>query len=789
VAGYAGAGRETAVSLPPAHSFGTKTHPNRLFFLMRNLAALLLCLGTAWCADPPRPNRPLDAPATVQIKDIQIPKITRAPSIEEFLGGASRSDMKRVDDFRQRDPQDGTPVSRKTAAWLGYTDKSLFAVFVCDAPPGQVRARMSRREDIFSDDVVGVLIDTYHSHQRGYEFLVNPLGIQADAMESEGSNDDMSFDTLWRTEGRLTPEGFVVLIDIPFHSLRFPAERLQTWGIALARLIPSGNESSFWPYITRKVSGFNQQMANMGGLESISAGRNLRFIPYGAFGQSHYLDSGVPAWASKTDFRGGMDVKAVLHDTLTLDATLNPDFSQVESDDPQVTVNQRYEVQFPEKRPFFLENNAYFSTPETLFFSRRIVDPEFGARLTGKLGRWNLGALAADDRAAGASLGQDDPRRLGRASIGVLRLQREFAKQSNVGVLFTERDFHGSYNRVAAADARFKLNKNWTVSGQAMASATRDLDGARSGGNAYSLNLRRQDRNYTLDWTYTDRSEGFKSELGFIPRVNIRKVEQFVSRRFHPNSKIFLSFGPQLDVLIDADHSGRQQDWLVNPSFDVEMARNTFLGVFHGNRFERFGGINFRRHSDGFYAHTEYFKTATLDMSYSRGTRVNYGTPDGVAPFVGNGSDLQAQVTFRPASRVKIDGIYYLTRLRTRADSFAHAPLTGDGRPAAVFVNHLMRTRLNYQFTRELSLRLIMDYNGVLENPALVAMERQKRFAGDVLLTYLIHPGTALYVGYTDQLENLAFGAGQPPHLYRTGRPSATTGRQLFIKASYLIRL
>ena len=138
---------------------------------------------------------------------------------------------------------------------------------------------------------------------------------------------------------------------------------------------------------------------------------------------------------------------------------------------------------------------------------------------------------------------------------------------------------------------------------------------------------------------------------------------------------------------------------------------------------------------------------------------------------------------------MKIDGIYYLTRLRTRPDSFPGVPTAGDGRPAAVFVNHLVRTRLSYQFTRELSLRMIVDYNGVLQNPALVDMERQKRVTGDVLLTYLIHPGTALYIGYTDQLENRAIEDAAPPFLIRTPYPSATTGRQLFIKASYLIRL
>jgi len=745
----------------------------------------LLPATLALCSSPPLP-----APL-IQVRDIQIPKIDRPPNIEEFLNGGSRGDMKRIDDFRQRNPGDGVPVSQKTSAWIGYSDKSFYAVFVCHAPARQVRARLSKREDLFSDDFVAVLLDTYHDRQHAYEFLVNPLGIQADGVETEGRGDDFSVDMLWNTEGRLTPEGYIVVIGIPFHSLRFSPEQLQTWGLALARNIPTNNELSFWPYVSNKVEGFNQQLGTLKGLESISPGRNIQFIPYGAFGQSHFLDipnSGAPSFKSKTEFRGGMDAKAVIHDSLTLDVTVNPDFSQVESDDPQVTVNQRYEVQFPEKRPFFLENNGYFTTPENLFFSRRIADPEFGTRLTGKLGRWNLGLLGSDDRAPGQMLDETDPNYGDRAKIGVLRAQREFGKQSNAGVFFSDREFAGSFNRVGAVDTRLKLDEHWTLTAQAMTSQTRDLDGARSGGDAWNVDLHRQDRNYSYDLTYIDRSEGFRTDLGFIPRTNIRQLNQYIGRRFHPKSKILLSWGPQLNIMGDMDHRNVQQDWVVNPGFNLEMARGTYFSVYRSQRFERFSGINFRRYDTGFGGHTEFFKRATFDAGYSKGTRINYGAPDGVRPFLCDGSEWQAQFTFRPTSRTKLDTIYYLTRLRTRPDSFPGVPRTADGRPAAVFVNHLVRTRLNYQFTRALSLRLILDYNGVLQNPSLIGLDRQKRVGADALLTYLIHPGTAVYVGYTDRLENQALLPGNPPNVGRTAFPSVTTGRQLFMKVSYLIR-
>ena len=348
--------------------------------------ALGLLLTLSMHAQPQPKNVP-----TEQIKDIQIPRISRPPVLEEFIDGHFRADMKRIDDFRQRQPNDGTPVSRHTSAWIGYDDKNLYVMFLCHSPPHATRARFAKREDILSDDLVGVFLDTYHDRQHSYEFFVNPLGIQADAIDNEGQDDDFSFDTVWYSAGRLIPEGFIASFAIPFKSLRFSAETAQTWGFGLGRFIPDNNENSFWPFVTQKVEGFNQQLGQMTGLENISPGRNIRITPYGAFGSSHFLESpafGLPSFKSENTPRAGLDAKAVIHDSLTLDIALNPDFSQVESDDPQVTVNQRFEVQFPEKRPFFLENNNYFVTPETLFFQ----PPHCRSRVRGAA-YWKAGPL------------------------------------------------------------------------------------------------------------------------------------------------------------------------------------------------------------------------------------------------------------------------------------------------------------------------------------------------------------------------------------------------------------
>lgn len=760
---------------------------------MPRCVVLLLCLVGFSAVTYSQTTAAPPATTRAQIKDLKIPRIASRPRLEEFLDGHSRPDMLLVDDFRQRSPGDGTPVSQPTSAWIGYDEKQIYAVFVCHSPAGQTRARMGKREDIFSDDIVGIFLDTYHDHQRSYELFVNPLGIQADGIINEGQNDDLSFDTLWYSDGRITTDGFVAMMAIPFKSLRFASADIQTWGFGLGRFIPTNNESSFWPYLTRRVDGFNPQLGNMSGLESISHGRNIQLIPYGALGHGHFLDNpgttGVnPLFRTNTDKRIGLDAKMILHDSLTLDVALKPDFSQVESDDPQVTVNQRYEVQFNEKRPFFIENNGFFITPENLFFSRRIVDPDYGARLTGKLGRWNMGLLVIDDRAAGISVGPGDPNYGDNALIGVARVQREFGEQSSVGLLFTDREFAGSYNRVGAVDTRLKLNKNWTLSGQLMTSQTKDTSGAHSGGDAWNVSLQAGHRNYYYNLTYVDRGEGFRTDLGFVTRVNIRQLHQFANYRFHPKSKWLISFGPQFNMMGDMDHRNVQQDWTVRPGFQMEMARSTYIGVNHGEIFERFNNMNFRRTDSGTGGHTEYFKRATLDWGYSWGTRINYSPAAGLNAFLAHGNEAQMNVTFRPVSRIKVDEIYNMTRLRTDAGSFAGLALPPVTHPATVFVNHLLRSRLNYQYNKQLSLRVIIDYNSLLQNPNLISLDRQKRVTGDVLLTWLLHPGTAFYLGYTDSLENLALMQGNPNTVIRTNLPSTTTQRQFFAKVSYLFR-
>ena len=722
-------------------------------------------------------------PAAADPPVVRIPRIADPPALLDFVNGTPPGGLLRVSDFVQREPGDGVPASQPTSAYLGYDDDNLYVVFVCKDDPVKVRAHLTRREAIAGDDIIGVVLDTFRDERRAYIFLANPLGIQLDGVTGEGQDDDYSFDTLWYTEGRLTADGYVVRVAIPFKSLRFSNAPAQTWGIALGRIITRNNETSFWPFITRRIASFGTQAATLEGLERISPGRNLQFIPYGTFTSARFLETGQPELATDTLGRAGLDAKMVLHDAVTVDLTLNPDFSQVESDEPQVTINQRFEVFFPEKRPFFIENAAFFQTPQNLFFSRRVADPQFGARVTGKAGPWAFAGLAVDDRALGQRLPESDPAHGSRGAIAAARLQREFAKQSTVGLIVSSHDFNSSSNRVASADLRLRLSQNWYFTGQATASRTTTIDGMERSGPAYDAELWYGSRRLRYSIQYIDRSPGFRTSLGFIPRVDMRQARQFVRYTWFPERRGLVSLGPSINALANWDHRGMLQDWEVAPEFQVELKGQTGMRVRRSESMERFEGVEFRQQATGLSLSTEWFRWLAAHASYQYGTRINYYPAPGLDPFLASARRGGVGLTIRPSSQLRLTETYLYSRLASQ-DGVAQVQRTPGG---DIFGNHILRSRVDYQFSRELSLRAILDYNAVLPNASLVALERTKQFKADILLTYLVNPWSAIYVGYTDTYENLALDEpGDEPR--RTGGPTFSTGRQFFVKVSYLLR-
>lgn len=770
--------------------------------------------------------------------------------------------MARVTGFSQRNPHDGEPVTEPTDAYLGYDQKNLYVVFVCFDDPKQVRARMSRREDILDDDQVEVILDTFHDRRRAYAFQATPLGVQWDAIWTEASREeqtqghfDTSFDTVWDSRGKVTSRGFVVWMAIPFKSLRFASSDAQTWGIILYRGITRKSEDSFWPHISYKIEGRLGQAATLYGLEGISPGRDIELIPYGVTRGFRALDTRDPSnpYFQKATLQGqpGMDAKFVFHDHFTLDLTANPDFSQVESEDPLITVNQRYAVYFPEKRPFFLENEDFFRTPMNLFFTRNIGDPSAGVRLTGKDGPYSVGVMTSDDRSPGLAIPDYDPLSGLRSYFTVARLSRDIFGQSSVGALYTDWECPttGEYNRIGGVDTRLKFSPNWTLDGQAVTSSSNIFGNFLnshysasnceanyypfSSGNvgngsdnhyagpAEKLDLHRDGLHLTYDATYNDISPGFVSMPGFINRVDIRETTQEVDYRFRPRRGWIVDYGPSLNLRYDFDHAGLRLDTDYMPYFAVQGRGQTVIILrpyeelrerlrpqdfcFYGYCSTPLANQDYHEHFSGANFQTGYFKKVTLLASYEWGSGVNFVALPSSSnpaldpyghPYVAREDTAQGSLTVRPIKPLKIENTYLFERVRPNqsAQLFELSQNARAGR--SVFNDHILRSKWNWQFTPQLSLRLILQYNGLLAGTPGVGspytyLATARQFNADFLITYLVHPGTAIYVGYNSDLQNLNVVPalpGTPGSVTNTARGYMNDSRQFFVKVSYLFR-
>ena len=735
------------------------------------------------------------APETSKFGTIAIPRIDIAPKLEDFVemkpSPAFEGKLASVSGLIQRVPTDGAPSTQRTDVYLGYDSKNLYAIFVAfDTEPSKIRARLSRREDIFDDDSVEIMLDTFHDHRRAYSFLVNPMGVQADALWTEDVGFDFSFDTIWESQAKLTERGYLVWMAIPFRSLRFASNDPQTWGIILNRGLPRSNEDTFWPPYSSRIQGRLNQEGAVTGLSSISPGRNLQFIPYGIFRSFRELDlrdPNRPVFDQRHAYgRLGLDAKSVLKDKFVLDATINPDFSQVESDEPQVTVNQRFEVLFPEKRPFFLENSNYFNTPINLVFTRRIVDPKYGLRLTGKDGPWAVGLLMADDASAGETIPRSDPNASKHAYFGIGRVSYDLGRQSNVGAIFTDREFAGSYNRVGGIDGRLTLNTNWVTTFQGVVSSTLNTDGTYQAGPAAEVTAQRQGLHFTYNFDYSDRSNGFVTEPGFDPQPDIHNIVQHFQYTFRREGSTLISWAPIFDTYETFDHGGNHLNSGFSPAMQVELKGQTYITLLYAKEMELLRPKDFAvlpannryvRHTTEVTVNTNYYRAVSLKMDVRWGTRINYDAPNGQIPFLAGRTSVNTTLTVRPSRKLRVDNTYILFRLHDRMGGVGSMN------------NHIIRSKLNYQFTRALSFRFIGQYNSLLTNPTFTSLQTAKDFNADFLVTYLLRPSTAIYVGYNTNRENLLnpLAADIDGNLLR-GPRYINDGRNFFVKASYLLR-
>ncbi len=728
---------------------------------------------------------------------ISIPQISQAPELSDFAGmtpaTALARQMSKMENFVQREPTDGAPASQRTEVYIGYDERSLYAVFLAfDSDPSQIRANLASRENISGDDTVELTIDTFNDQRTAYTFRVTPLGVQWDARWTEGFSNRAGFDTTWEavwdSEGEVNDQGYIVRIAVPLRGLRFPDAQDQVWRVQASRQIPRLSEESFWPPYSNAVDGRLNQTALLTGIRNVSPGSNTQIIPFVFARDVEAINPralGGPLMESDKEYDVGVDAKFVFNDAWVLDLTLNPDFSQVESDEPQVTVNERFEVQYPERRPFFVENADFFATDSILLFTRRIVDPEGGMRLTGRSGQWGFGTILMNDEAPGLNRADTDPLKGEKANIGVFRAYRDLQGQDRVGMLFTDRELADGYNRVLSVDGKFRFNENWVTNMEFIDSDTEaTFGGAELSGMQRNVRIDRVGRGFNTHFHIVDTDADFRAQLGFQNRFfksDISGIHWRSDYQIYPENSNLNNWAPGAMIVYQDDKDGTKVYSEVSPSINWVYATSRItLGVQDITEVLRpidFPGLVRPVGYSYDNVNARYRNTAlsslTFDVSFRTGTALNLVPKRGTLPFVADTQRFDVSLLWRPIERLRVDNSFVTTEL--------------DSSRGKVFSNEIFRSSWNYQFTREMSLRFITQYEKTDAGPNTRLID-DENLNFDILLRYVINPWSALYVGYNTNQSNFDIIEVEDEREVVVTNDLKRDGDQIFVKFSYMFQ-
>ena len=735
---------------------------------------------------------PLGRPTAV------IGRTNNPPEIDGRLDDSVWETATHITDFVQIAPVEGAPGSEETEVWMAYdSDHLYFAFYAHYTRPETMRINRADREEIRGDDRMAILFEPFLDQQRAYQFEVNGYGVQADSLvnadgstgfsRSSGSGSasrgsgprrsggsgmsssgqfgirgDDSWNALFDSGGQVVADGWTAEMRIPFKSLRYPSRAAgvgHRWGFQITRVIRDKSEAQSWSPISRGVAGQLTQFGVLEGLSDMSLSRNLELLPEVTGFRLGSLDTGSGEY-STDDPTGelGFGVKYGITPNLTADVTYNPDFSQIESDRPQIETNQRFALFYPEQRPFFLEGQEIFqtATPLTLVHTRTIVDPRFGGKLTGKVGQTTLGFVVADDEAAGRLDDTAHPQYGTTAQTVLGRARYDFYAESYLGAIMTAREFGADHNRVAGVDGRFRLGRTHRISFLAAGSQTEDETLGSLSGGAFEADFSKQGRNVSYNVAHSRIDPGFVTNTGFLPRVDLQQTSGTAGYRWWPESTL-MTWGPSVTYLRLYDHGGLLQDEQIQAMANFSFRNNMAITGMVNRDLERYGAIDFRKTGFGFFG-VMSARILSIYGGYNWGDGILY---DADSPYLGWSTVGNVNFRFQPTSRLR-------TEFNMVSSDFVEPISQTD-----IFNVKIFRTRTTYQFTDRLLARYIMEHNTAAAT-----------LGNNVLFTYRVNAGTVIFLGYDDRyrqgmlIDSLLFPTTE---LLRTNRA-------FFGKISYLFR-
>ena len=787
-------------------------------------------------------------------KPVTVPKISNAPLIDGNLDEEIWKSAAVFKDFIQTNPGDNLSPSKLTEVYMIYDEKNLYIAFKCWDERDKIRATVAKRDGIIDEDNVRVWLDTYNDGQRAYVLGWNPLGIQYDGIYTEEQGADLSVDILMESKGTIEDWGWSVEAKIPFKSIRYQAGEGKLWGFHAGRNIERlNNEFDSWMPHNRNINGFLIQSGKITGFDDIKTERTLEIIPSVTLSETGKRVSDVTTSAGrfvnepiKQDY--GLNLKYTITPNVTLDMAINPDFAEIEADASVVTANQRFPIFFEEKRPFFQEGTEIFQSPIRVFNSRSIIDPDFAAKLTGKIGKNSFGFLVASDKAPGNfdENSRLDPNRRPfidefideNANFAVLRLKRDVGRENSIGFFGTARVFPEERNFTAGFDGRIKVNQKAVFQYQIIASTSRRcffepnfddvtnptqaerngqicgggiVNGAQVLGDKFSRYRTGNGFAYLGNYDYTTdifgytfgfdgQSKDYRADAGFVRRTDTHNFffRTRNSTKSKPkNSIIRASWFNHINLGFDG--KGRLQVINGNTSANVSLQKNTSFGVFTGienarlyenefglarneTRKGAFFGEDFRSEVQPFIGTSFRSQPAkrfnfdanftyvynSFDLDFGAGRRFPRVSPAAInnpnAPLDPGGGkrfEVGAGIELLPIDPLSVSFEYDKIQL-----------VRNETNKTAFDVN-IFSLRSRYQFTRFLFTRLRIDYNTLRSN-----------VRGRFLFGWNPNPGTAVYLGYNDDLNYNGFSqytGNLEPNFQRNSRT-------FFIRMSYLFR-
>jgi hypothetical protein len=685
------------------------------------------------------------------------------PVIDGNLNDVVWETATRLSGFVQQRPLEGAPASEKTEVYIAYDSETLyFGIYAYYSDPGLIRANRADRDKTSNDDTVAIYLDPFLDAQRGYAFSVNGFGIQADQLLSSMGGGDANWNALYESAGVLVEDGWIAEMAIPIKSIRYPRRsenELHRWGFQIQREIKGKDEIVNWSPVSSNILGTLTQTGVIEGMQNLSTHRNLELLPTVTAVRVGRLNS-AGNFVNDHVEEAGLNVKYGLTSNLTFDFTYNPDFSQIESDRPQIEINQRFPVFFPELRPFFIEGqeifNIPFGPPIRMVQTRTIVDPQFGAKLTGKLGKTSIGFMVANDEAPGRI---DDPSSRAyqkTAKIVMGRIKHDIYTDSFVGAFVADREFLDQYSRVVDIDGVFRLGANYQTQAKYIISRHRDANNVERSGHAVDIMHRRAGRNFTYVVAWNDITPGFRNDLGFITRTFRRYIGNVGYRWWPEHWLTNWGIDAWFDHAQDYD-TGELQEQVRRLTVNSLFAKNIAVtGIFEVNR-ERFLGVDFNKHRFSINTLISTNRKIQVGLNVSTGDQIRFSSN----PFLGSATGANLTVTLRPVPRLQSEISVSTNRFRDLRTN------------ARVFDIKIFYAKTTYQFTERLLVRNIIEHNTLT-----------KTFGLNLLGTYRVNAGTVFFLGYDDRYQHtnsMDIQSYRPDQYQRTNHA-------VFTKLQYLYR-